>query len=170
MKPTLTKLQQQVAVSEAWAAKWGRSCGDCDLCCRVIGVSELKKPAYTACEHAKGGCAVHAVRPESCHVFFCAWRFGIGDDRHRPDQAGFLIAPPNDRNFTWQVMREAGSKPFLPEEWPELVDQMQARCDALWMPFAMEIHDPDRPGQAMIHATPEWTAKYGDKRQRLEAT
>jgi Fe-S-cluster containining protein len=53
----------------------GRSCGSCSLCCKVIAVAELQKPAGQWCIHSarERGCNIHDVRPPSCRAFFCAW-------------------------------------------------------------------------------------------------
>ena len=51
-----------------------KSCGSCTMCCSVLAVTELGKPAGSACPHAsKRGCAVYAARPESCRAFECLW-------------------------------------------------------------------------------------------------
>lgn len=52
-----------------------RSCGDCSLCCKLLGVTELEKPGGKWCEHwSKGkGCKIYGDRPHSCRVFGCGW-------------------------------------------------------------------------------------------------
>jgi len=52
-----------------------RPCGDCTLCCRVLPVAELEKPAGIWCQHAMGGkgCAIYADRPFSCSAWSCLW-------------------------------------------------------------------------------------------------
>jgi hypothetical protein len=52
-----------------------RECGACSLCCRVMGVPEVKKD-HEWCPHAlpgKGGCAIYGVRPGRCREFNCMW-------------------------------------------------------------------------------------------------
>jgi hypothetical protein len=53
----------------------GRSCGTCNLCCKVYSIRELSKPAGQWCTHCvRGtGCAIHPTRPPSCRDFFCSW-------------------------------------------------------------------------------------------------
>ena len=53
----------------------GRSCGTCNLCCKVYWIKELGKPAGTWCVHCVrgSGCGIHAARPRSCRDFFCSW-------------------------------------------------------------------------------------------------
>lgn len=52
-----------------------RQCGDCGLCCRVLAVEALAKPAHVACDHyADGvGCTIYDQRPAACRSFRCLW-------------------------------------------------------------------------------------------------
>jgi Fe-S-cluster containining protein len=73
----------------------GRSCGSCSLCCKVLPVRELDKPAGRWCIHAVpgSGCAAHAVRPSACRQFFCAWRLdsNLGPE-WQPEVCRFVLA------------------------------------------------------------------------------
>jgi hypothetical protein len=42
-----------------------RACGDCTLCCKVMAIEALAKPAGSWCRHCKPGqgCAIYAERP-----------------------------------------------------------------------------------------------------------
>lgn len=53
----------------------GKSCGDCTLCCKLLGVAELNKPRNVWCQHlVRGtGCGIYEVRPDSCSRFYCRW-------------------------------------------------------------------------------------------------
>jgi hypothetical protein len=59
-----------------------RTCGDCTLCCKVMAIEELAKPAGQWCRHCKPGrgCLVYDSRPAECRGFSCLWlidpRFG----------------------------------------------------------------------------------------------
>ena len=52
-----------------------RQCGDCSLCCKVLGIPELEKPKDSWCPNfAPGiGCRIYADRPPSCRNFNCRW-------------------------------------------------------------------------------------------------
>ena len=52
-----------------------RQCGDCSLCCKVLGIPELDKPKDSWCPNflAGTGCRIYATRPPSCHNFVCRW-------------------------------------------------------------------------------------------------
>jgi hypothetical protein len=73
-----------------------RDCGDCTVCCSVLTVDspEFKKPAGTPCVHlAAGGCGIHAVRPQICRTWFCAWRrVAAMPEEARPDRSGLLVS------------------------------------------------------------------------------
>src|SRR5207245_429253 len=46
----------------------GKQCGECSLCCKVMGIPELGKPKDASCAHivAHKGCAIYGERPPSC--------------------------------------------------------------------------------------------------------
>jgi hypothetical protein len=52
-----------------------RQCGDCSLCCKVLGIAELDKPKDTWCPNfvAGTGCRIYSDRPPSCRNFACSW-------------------------------------------------------------------------------------------------
>lgn len=73
-----------------------RHCGSCSMCCKIIGVEALQKPANVWCAHcAPGrGCKIYAERPAECRTFACRWLVDLSmPDDWRPDQAKFVIFP-----------------------------------------------------------------------------
>ena len=76
----------------------GRACGECSLCCTVLRVDELEKPAGRDCAHqrAGGGCAIHAERPRICRAYHCLWLRGGGEAADRPDRLGALVDVVSD--------------------------------------------------------------------------
>jgi hypothetical protein len=56
-------------------AEMSRQCGDCSLCCKVLGIPELEKPKDAWCPNflAGTGCRIYADRPPSCRNFVCRW-------------------------------------------------------------------------------------------------
>lgn len=72
-----------------------RQCGDCQLCCKLLPVRELDKPANTKCSHQKyhAGCAIYKRgMPFSCAAWNCRWL--VSDDTHdlsRPDRSHYVI-------------------------------------------------------------------------------
>jgi hypothetical protein len=54
----------------------GRSCGKCSLCCNLLHVIELSKPANKWCKHCRpgrGGCSIYKTRPHICRSYACGW-------------------------------------------------------------------------------------------------
>jgi hypothetical protein len=52
-----------------------RGCDGCTLCCKVMGVQPLSKPAGTWCQHCKTGvgCGIYESRPAECAAFLCGF-------------------------------------------------------------------------------------------------
>jgi hypothetical protein len=50
-------------------------CGSCTLCCKLMEIEELAKPAGSWCPQAEPGqgCKCYGDRPASCRVFECIW-------------------------------------------------------------------------------------------------
>lgn len=62
-----------------------RSCGDCSLCCKLARIDELSKPEGVWCRHCapgRGGCTIHATRPDVCRNWNCTWIVdeGVGEE------------------------------------------------------------------------------------------
>lgn len=71
-----------------------KTCGDCGLCCKLMGVTALEKPAGRWCGHFSrtSGCAVYEARPDDCRVFNCLWLLTDAlDDRWKPATSGFVL-------------------------------------------------------------------------------
>lgn len=86
-----------------------RRCGSCTACCVSLDVTELAKPAGTACVHLKpgaasgactsGGCGIFQNRTEIiggpaadvCAGFRCGWLQGHGTNADRPDRSGVIL-------------------------------------------------------------------------------
>lgn len=78
-------------------------CGDCDLCCRLLAIEALSKPAGPLCTHFEGGCSIYPERPDACRGFRCLWlkserlepplRLSV---EWRPDQANFVMYTERD--------------------------------------------------------------------------
>ncbi len=76
-----------------------KSCGACSLCCYVLEIEELKKPAGPPCPdcRADGGCAIYASRPKVCRDFECLWLTERDIARPlRPDMIGTLFMEAHD--------------------------------------------------------------------------
>ena len=51
----------------------GRRCGACTLCCKLLRVPQIAKPALTLCGHCTigQGCGIYETRPNACRLFNC---------------------------------------------------------------------------------------------------
>ena len=71
-----------------------RVCGSCNLCCKVVAVVSLKKPAGQWCQHAVlgRGCRIYGAHPDDCKVFKCGWLETpeIGDE-WKPDKCKMVV-------------------------------------------------------------------------------
>ncbi len=71
-----------------------RTCGTCTLCCKVMDVATLYKPAGKWCRFCKTGqgCGQYALRPKQCREFQCLWlmneNFG---PEWKPERAKFVL-------------------------------------------------------------------------------
>src|SRR5436305_4270883 len=76
------------------AAPSPRECGDCTLCCKIMGIRELNKPPGSWCSHCKParGCAIYERRPQECRSFVCGYLHSPDlDERWKPSFCKFLL-------------------------------------------------------------------------------
>src|SRR5262245_32759379 len=79
---------------DAQAAKVGRRCGECSLCCRLLDVPEAGKPLGGWCPHArpgKGGCVIYERRPLPCRGYACMWLMGKLPEHWFPASAHMIV-------------------------------------------------------------------------------
>jgi hypothetical protein len=63
-------------MADSIVAVSGRTCGPCSLCCKLLRIEELDKPAGRWCPHCtagRDGCKIYFTRPGSCRSFHCTW-------------------------------------------------------------------------------------------------
>lgn len=77
----------------------GKACGECNLCCQILEIDELAKPAGLLCKDCLlgNGCAIYDDRPQVCRDFECLWK---GDRAMaaplRPDRVGTILMEDPD--------------------------------------------------------------------------
>jgi hypothetical protein len=71
-----------------------RACGECTVCCRVLEITTLAKPAGTLCWHNTGeACGIYPTRPPACAQWNCLWlRIPALPEALRPDRSGVLFS------------------------------------------------------------------------------
>ena len=129
-----------------------RSCGTCSLCCTILRVDELAKPAGSDCVHQRGpnGCAIHATRPPICRAYRCLWLQGGLEDAERPDATGGVVDLEPTGVGLRLAIREARPRAF--DESPAL--QAIAERYRTSMPVRItdtgDVTDPDRPFRVLL--------------------
>lgn len=63
-----------------------RQCGECNLCCKLLVVEELEKPAHQWCPHVQlgVGCKIYDTKPKVCSDFKCLWLLGLVGEKQYP--------------------------------------------------------------------------------------
>jgi hypothetical protein len=102
-----------------------RECGSCSLCCKVMGVPEVKAE-HTWCPHAKpgaGGCTIYRNRPELCREFHCMWLIDEKiPDYWYPAKSKIVINPKLDGKDAYVAFVVDPSYPNRWREQPWLED------------------------------------------------
>lgn len=99
-----------------------RQCGSCGLCCKLISIRSLHKPANQWCEYwEKGtGCKIEHVKPEACRQFACLWLAGKLPERLTPRKTGVVVWQRDKRElYVHRNHHAPGFDEFTPiiEEW-----------------------------------------------------
>lgn len=93
-------------------------CASCTLCCQLLEVPALKKPANASCANCEEGvgCSIWAERPPICRRFRCLWypnpQLPAG---LRPDLCGAIFEPIRDEKIVI-----VNVDPRRPEVWRQL--------------------------------------------------
>lgn len=72
-----------------------RTCGTCTLCCKLVPVKDIGKPAGTRCPAQRhGGCTVYRKPnfPLACGAWSCLWLLNDDTaDLRRPDRSHYVV-------------------------------------------------------------------------------
>ena len=116
----------------------GRACGDCTLCCHVVAVAEMDKPAGIRCRHAQScsGCAIYSSRPASCRDFHCEWMLSPALGRAwKPDRARFALMVTATGHLSACVDPDFPSAWRRPAYYPVLRRWARERAADPWSPW-----------------------------------
>ena len=105
-----------------------RQCGDCSLCCKVLGIPELDKPKDEWCPNfaAGTGCRIYADRPPSCRDFVCRW---LADPAMGPEWKPSVCKMVLDAKPRLLVVHvdPAASKPWRAEPYFSVLKRLAAQ-------------------------------------------
>ena len=66
------------------------ACGECSLCCKLLGIEEIDKQPGVWCRHCTpgAGCTIHeqASYPTDCGTYVCLWRQAKDEGNPLPDE------------------------------------------------------------------------------------
>jgi hypothetical protein len=73
------------------------------VCCEIVEVGEIDKPAGSLCRHYNNGCTLFnkKERPMVCKSFQCGWLRGFGEEKDRPDKIGLMLSISNFNGGVW---------------------------------------------------------------------
>lgn len=93
---------------------FGRECGECSMCCKLMEILEIKKPAGSWCPHVvkKKGCGIYASRPPSCAAFGCGYlHWPIAGEHWKPSRCKMVIVAEDAMRIAIHV------DPSTPNVW-----------------------------------------------------
>lgn len=103
-----------------------RSCGTCSLCCKLLEIASIDKPAGKWCPDCAppNGCSVYDRRPEECRGFSCGWLEipGLGE-AWKPQRCKIVLFSSDGGSQLTAVV-----DPAAPDAWRKqpFYDQLKA--------------------------------------------
>jgi hypothetical protein len=106
-----------------------RECGECSLCCKLLGVTELGKAGGKWCSHAVvpgGGCRVYEGRPHSCRAFQCGWLASeVYPDHWKPTRCKMVIGFNADGDHVLQIYVDPSNRNgWQKEPWKSDIERL----------------------------------------------
>ena len=108
-----------------------KSCGECGMCCKLLAIAPLDKPAGAWCVNFRrgAGCAVYSDRPPPCVGFMCLWLDSEKlDDAWRPDRARFLMYTEKDGRRLNVIVDPASPMAWKREPYYRRIKAMSQRA------------------------------------------
>jgi uncharacterized protein len=105
----------------------GRSCGTCNLCCKLPEIREVESPRSVLCKHwsVKTRCSIYACRPAVCRDFFCNWLLieTLGPE-WQPERSRIMLQsvahPDGHQGLSAHVDPDFPDNWLLPPYYPQL--------------------------------------------------
>lgn len=155
----------------------GRSCGECEACCVLMGVKEIGKYPGQECLHQLGGkgCSIYSTRPESCQKFMCLWLQadpkGILQDKDRPEKCGVMLLVSGDHSaFTKgtgiqvTIAHEVAPGAFGRYHGERLINKLRSKLVMVLVPYGGMGKGEDRKligPPLLVRKAYEWLTAQG---------
>lgn len=111
----------------------GKSCGDCSLCCKLMGVEAIAKPAGAWCGHFRrggGGCGIYEDRPQACRDFACLWLTSEKlDAAWKPNHAHLILHTDQDGRRLNVVVDPADPTAWKRDPYYRRIKAMSVRAE-----------------------------------------
>lgn len=111
----------------------GRSCEGCGMCCNLLRIDALNKPAGEWCKHCstRRSCDIHGEHPDDCRNFHCGWLTveGLGDE-WKPSKSKIIMTAELDGQRMTAIV-----DPKRPSAWRETPYYEQLKA---WATAAVE--------------------------------
>lgn len=129
-----------------------RRCETCSLCCTILRVDELTKPAGRDCLHQRGpdGCSIHATRPPICRAYRCLWLQGGLEDDERPDRTGGIVDLETTGVGLRLAIREARPGAFDASPSLQAIAERHRESMPVRITDVGDPLDPDRPFRVLL--------------------
>jgi Fe-S-cluster containining protein len=132
LKQDPQKVEEISSRINAAAAAAGRQCGECTMCCKVMPIKELSKPAHQWCQHAKpgSGCAIYQSRPAECRGFACSWLLLKEIGEHwKPTKSKMVLVHGRDHQRGSQMISVHTDRSY-PNAWRRspYYEELKRRC------------------------------------------
>lgn len=122
----------------------GRACGSCTLCCKLLSIDALEKPAGRWCEHCNvgAGCAIYEDRPAECRTFHCGYLIWEHAGEHWNPARSKMVVASEESGRVWILV-----DPARPDAWRREPYYSDVRQWAKWAADARQqllVHSAGR--------------------------
>lgn len=111
-----------------------RTCSDCTMCCKILGVKELNKEPNENCVHCNAGkgCQIYETRPQTCREFNCLWlQNELMPEEMRPDRTHVVLSVPTDGESLVALVDEKRPDAYLKGPTGDLVRYFSRKTSVL---------------------------------------
>jgi hypothetical protein len=110
-----------------------RVCGNCALCCKLMAITELEKPAGAWCGHVRGekSCAIYDARPPTCRAWNCGYLLlpFLGEHWH-PPRSGMVVHWDTARSELKIIVNQGSQRGWMKDPYAADVARLDDWCRA----------------------------------------